>query len=168
MKFPKLLKAFNIFIDGVDHHAVIVDVTRPKISFKTNDYTPGGLMGVLKTRHGIEALELQLTMGGHEADVLGMMGGSIGSKTIRYQGALEDESTGEVLELVGEARGRINEADPGTDKQGDANEHKFTVHLTYYREQVNGKTIIEIDVMNNKCFINGKDYWAEFRKALGL
>lgn len=168
MKFPRLLKAFNVFIDGIDHHAVLVDVTRPKIAFKTNDFTPGGIMSVLKTRHGLEALELQLTMGGYEAEVLGMMGGTIAEKTIRYQGALEDDNTGEVYELMAEARGRINEADSGTDKQGDANEHKFTAHLTYYREAINGKTIIEIDILNNKCFINGKDYWADLRKALGL
>lgn len=168
MKFPKILKAFNIFLDGVDHHAVAIDITRPKIAFKMNDYTPGGIMGVLKSRHGIEALEMQLTMGGYEADVLGLMGGTIGGLTLRYQGALEDDNTGEVHELTGEARGRINEADPGTDKQGDANEHKFTAHLTYYCEKLNGKTIIEIDVLNNKCIIDGKDYWADFRKALGL
>lgn len=40
MKMPKQLKGFNLFTDGENQYGVIVDISRPKISRKTEDYTP--------------------------------------------------------------------------------------------------------------------------------
>ena len=39
--------------------------------------------------------------------------------------------------------------------------------VSYYALFINGKKMIEIDVINFICFINGVDYLADVRKALG-
>ena len=70
--------------------------------------------------------------------------------------------------LYGEFRGRIVEVEPSEDKAGEGGEHTFKYVLTYWKESVNGEDIIEIDVMNLKCIINGRDYFAGMRKNLGL
>ncbi|MDU1346558.1 MAG: phage major tail tube protein, partial [Eikenella corrodens] len=36
MKMPRILKGFNLYIDGENQYGVIVDVTRPKIARKTD------------------------------------------------------------------------------------------------------------------------------------
>ena len=41
-KLPRVLKGFNAFINGDNQHGVLVEITRPKIARKTEDYTPGG------------------------------------------------------------------------------------------------------------------------------
>ena len=38
---------------------------------------------------------------------------------------------------------------------------------SYFKTTYNGKTVTEIDPLNFICIINGTDYLAEVRKALG-
>ncbi|OSI24641.1 phage major tail tube protein [Neisseria dumasiana] len=168
MKLPLNLKGFNLFVDGEDKYGLVVDVTRPKIARKTEDYTPGGAMTELTVVHGFEKLELEITCKGYDAEMLKSMVSSIAGKLIRYQGALQQEDESDYRVLKGEARGRIIEADPGSDKQSEGGEHKFKLALTYWKETLDGAPIAEIDVMGNKAVFGGVDERAGLRKALGL
>ena len=167
-KLPRVLKGFNAFINGDNQHGVLVEITRPKIARKTEDYTPGGGMGEMTIVHGFEKLTMEITSKGYDADMLKSMSGSIGGKLLRYQGALQEEDGTGYQVLKGEARGRITEADPGSDKQGEGGEHKFTVELVYWKESVDGAPIVEIDVIANKAAFGGNDERAGLRSALGL
>lgn len=168
MKLPLNLKGFNLFVDGEDKYGLVVDVTRPKIARKTEDYTPGGAMTELTVVHGFEKLELEITCKGYDAEMLKSMVSSIAGKLIRYQGALQQEDESGYRVLKGEARGRIIEADPGSDKQSEGGEHKFKLALTYWKETLDGEPIAEIDVLGNKAVFGGVDERAGLRKALGL
>lgn len=168
MKMPKVLKGFNIFVDGENQYGVTVDVTRPKITRKTEDYTPGGAMTEMTVVHGFEKLELEITSKGYDADMLKSMSSSISGKLIRYQGGLQEEDGESYRVLRGEARGRIIEADPGSDKQGEGGEHKFKIALVYWKETLDGEPIVEIDVIGNKASFGGKDEREGLRAALGI
>ena len=100
--------------------------------------------------------------------MLRSMTSSINGKLIRYQGALQQEDGGSYQELKGEARGRIIEADPGSDKQGEGGEHKFKIALVYWKETLDGQEILELDVLANKASFGGQDERAGLRKALGM
>lgn len=168
MKMPKQLKGFNIFVDGENQYGVTVDISRPKIARKTEDYTPGGAMMEMTVAHGFEKLEMEITSKGYDADMLKSMTSAINGKLIRYQGALQEEDGTEYRVLQGEARGRIIEADPGSDKQGEGGEHKFKIALVYWKETLDGEPVIEIDVMGNKAIFGGKDERVSLRRALGM
>lgn len=168
MQLPLLLKGFNLFINGLNKHGIIVDIQRPKIALTTADYKPGGFLGTVQTVHGVEKLEMDITCGGHDADTVRLMGGTIESVVFRYQGALQAEDSDSVSELVGEGRGRILQLDNGTDKQADDGESKFKIALTYWRETIDGKEIAEIDIMSNKLSFGGHDQRAGIRAALGI
>ena len=168
MKLPLKLKGFNLFFEGLNMHGMLGDITRPKIAIKTEDWRAGGMLGDVKIEQGLEALEIEITVGGYAAELLREMGGTISGKTLRYQGALQQDDSAEYAELVGEARGRLIEADPGSDKAGEGGEHKFKMALTYWRETLNGKALAEIDMLGNKMAINGHDQKAGLRRALGL
>ena len=168
MKLPLKLKGFNLFFEGLNMYGMVADVTRPKVTIKTEDYRAGGMLTDVKIEQGLEALELEITAGGYTAELLREMGGTIGGKTLRYQGALQQDDSGEFAELVGEARGRLIEADAGSDKAGEGGEHKFKMALTYWRETLDGKELAEIDMLGNKVVFNGVDQKAGLRRALGL
>lgn len=168
MQLPFILKGFNVFTDGLNKYGVLMDVKRPKIAYKTEDYTPGGGLGEMTVIHGVEKLELELTSKGYDAELFKSMSHKINGNLLRYQGALHKEDDEEYAELVGEARGRIIEADPGEDKAGEGGEHKFKYALTYWKETLNGETVVEIDLLNNKFLVGGRDIRAGMRKALGL
>lgn len=168
MKMPKQLKGFNLFVDGENQYGVIVDISRPKIARKTEDYTPGGAMGEMTVVHGFDKLEMEITSKGYDADMLKSMSSSINGKLLRYQGALQEEDGEGYKVLKGEARGRIIEADPGSDKQGEGGEHKFKIALVYWKETVDGEEIVELDFLQNKAVFGGKDERAGLRQALGM
>ena len=168
MKMPKVLKGFNLFVDGENQYGVVVDITRPKISRQTETYTPGGAMTEMTVVHGFEKLTMEVTSKGYDADMLKSMSSSIDGKLLRYQGALQEEDGTGYQVLKGEARGRIIEADPGSDKQGEGGEHKFKIALVYWKETLDGQEILEFDFLANKASFGGKDERAGLRKALGM
>ena len=168
MQLPRQLKGFTAFINGEDKYGILIDISRPKISRKTEDYTPGGVMTEMTTVHGFDKLEMEITAKGYEADMLKSMSSTIGGTLIRYQGALQQEDVEGYQELKGEARGRIIEADPGNDKQNEGGEHKFKISLVYWKETLDGEAILEFDVLGNKAIFGDKDERTGLRKALGL
>lgn len=168
MKLPKQLKGFNLFIEGMNQYGVTVNIKRPSVKFATEGYTPGGGAGELTVIHGIEKLTLEITSKGYDADIMREMGGAIAGKLLRYKGALQQEDSNEYLELKGEARGRIVESDPGSDEQGKGGEHKFTVELTYWKEELDGKQVTELDLLGNKISFGGNDNRAGMRAILGI
>ena len=168
MKLPLILKGQNIFIDGESLHGLVGDIERPKITQKMEDYQGGGMIGAVEVFHGIEKLSMGVTVGGYGAEVLKLMGGKIDGRMIRFSGPAEREDEVGHVRITGEGAGRITEADPGTDSQGENGETKFTIALVRYTEKVDGAVIFDIDVMQNKYIVNGVDMYKEFNKGLGL
>ena len=126
------------------------------------------MLAPVKIEQGLEAGEIEITAKGYSADLLREFGGSISGKTLRYQGALQQDDEEGYSELVGEARGRFIEVDMGSDKQGEGGESKFKLALTYWKESLNGEPMIEIDYLAPKFAVNGVDRLEGFRAALGL
>lgn len=168
MKLPLILKGQNIFIDGENLHGLVGDIERPKITQKMEEYRAAGMIAPVSIFHGLEKLSMSITIGGYGSDVLKMMGGKIDGKAIRYSGSAEREDEVGYVRVVGEGSGRITEADPGTDSQGDNGETKFNIELIRYKEIVGGVVVIDIDVLQNKYIVNGTDMYKDFNKGLGL
>ncbi|TDA49182.1 phage major tail tube protein, partial [Burkholderia pyrrocinia] len=61
-----------------------------------------------------------------------------------------------------------SEYDPGSWKPGSTSELKYTAELTYYKAEIDGSVICEIDVLNMIRIIDGVDQLADVRKALGM
>lgn len=53
-------------------------------------------------------------------------------------------------------------------KPGDKAEIKHSIGLTYYKLEVDGRTVYEIDPIGMRRVINGVDQLAAQRSALGL
>lgn len=168
MKLPMHLKAVNAFINGDNQYGVLMDISRPKIERDIEDYKPGGMMGEVGVAHGYKKLEMEFTVKGYHAEILRSMDIRAGATIIRFQAALQQEDGSDYHVLQGEARGRIVEYDAGTDKQGESGESKFKMELIYWRESLDGKDVVEIDVYGNKAAFDGKDERAGLRAALGM
>jgi hypothetical protein len=65
-------------------------------------------------------------------------------------------------------RGLFTELDPGSWKKGESDSLKGTVALYYYKLEIGGSTVIEIDPENGVEIIGGTDRLAETRTALGV
>lgn len=49
--------------------------------------------------------------------------------------------------------------DPGKVEAGAAQDGSIEIEVLYYKETINGKTVIEVDKLNGKLIINGTDYY---------
>lgn len=124
--------------------------------------------GPVEVNMGMEKLEAEFKLGGHDSDLMSLFGGTINGTMLRFNGAYQRDDTEEVdaVEIV--CRGRVIEIDEGNSKSGDDTEHAYKLSLTYYKKTVNGVDLIEIDNLNNVLMVNGKDRLAEIRRAMGI
>lgn len=71
-------------------------------------------------------------------------------------------------EVVATLRGLLKEVDPGDWKAGEKAEFKYAVAVSYYKLEVDGREVYEIDPVNGVRAINGVDQLAGMRNDLGL
>ena len=84
----------------------------------------------------------------------------------RYVGVNQNDETDTLDTVEVTVRGRHEEIDMGESKPGEGGEFKTKSSLVYYRLDWNGRTIIEIDVLNMVFMVDGVDRLAEMRAAL--
>lgn len=168
MALPRTLKDFNVFNDGNSYLGLCTELSLPKLTRKMDEFTAAGV-GPVKIDIGADMMEIEHTYGGVMPDILAQYGAiKIDAVMLRFAGAYQRDDTGDVdaVEIV--VRGRHEEIDQGSTKKGSVSEHKVKSALTYYKQSINGKTLIEIDMLNKIFIVNGVDIYAAQRKAMGM
>ena len=162
------LTNMSLFVDGRGYLGMAEEVTPPKIAMQTDDYMAGGMPGPIKVSKGvIDALEAEFTLKGYSSDILKLFN----VEPCRYvpfvfRGALSDCEAG-TRAIVLSMRGQIQEIDMGNWKPSDKGETKYTASLSYYKLEIDGRAIYEIDPVNCVRIINGTDELAAERAAIG-
>lgn len=75
---------------------------------------------------------------------------------------------GKVTPVIATMRGMLKELDMGDWKPGDKAENKYAMALQYYKWEVDGRVMYEIDMVNCVRVIDGVDQMADVRSAIGL
>ena len=159
MAIPKKLRLFTLFVDGENYIGKVPSVTLPKLTRKTEDYQGGGMLGA--------AGDASMIVGGVVEELILKWGGDIDELRLRFVGEIYSGGTSSLLEV--EMRGRITEIDQGEAKQGDDTNHTYTIKNTYYKESVDDKPLLEIDLLNFIYKRNGKSLYPDrIASALGL
>lgn len=169
MGLPASLKNFNVFVDGVSWQGIVETVKQPKLSRKMEEFRGGGMDGPADIDVGQEKIEAELECGGFVREALKSYGISKAAGGLyRFAGAYQSDDTGQVQAVEIVMRGRIKEYDPGDAKVGDKTKTNIKLVLTYYKLTVDGKDLLEIDLLNFIFKVDGDDRLAEQRKAIGL
>jgi P2 family phage contractile tail tube protein len=169
MALPRKLKNFNLFNDGNNYLGQIEEVTLPKLSRKLEDWRGGGMDGPVGADLGQEAIELAWTAGGLLDTAISQYGITQASGCLlRFAGAYQRDDTGDVDAVEVVVRGRHKEMDFGSGKAGDNTQHKYTTACSYYKLTVNGRVLIEIDLINMVFVVDGVDRLAQQRRAIGI
>ena len=169
MALPKDTKAWNVFIEGRGYAGEASEVTPPKLTRKMDDFRGGGMDGTVKIDLGQEAMQATIKIRGDSPELLRKLGITTHDGLgLRLRRAIAGESGGQVQAVEEVWRGRFSEIDQGTYKSGDPNEKSYMVELSYYRHTVDGQVIIEIDVVNMICIVDGVDLLKAQRDAIGL
>lgn len=169
MALPRKLKNFATFVDGVNYMGEVPEVNLPKLTRKMEDYRSGGMNGPIQLDYGSDKLEAEIKGAGWMSGLAAKWGASTHDAVlIRFAGALQSDDTGAVTAAEVVMRGRLQEIDKGAAKAGDKQEPTFKYVLSYYREILDGQTIMEIDLVNMVEVVDGVDNMASTRAALGI
>jgi len=164
---PKVLKNFNLFVDGRGYAGRVEEVTLPKLSLKTEELRAGGMDVPISLDMGMEKLECDITIAEYDPELLKMFGLSEGAQVpLTMRGAFDGENG--VMPVVVTLHGSWREVDFGNWKAGEKASLKISVALRYYRLEMDGKEIVEVDAENMVRKINGKDQLKAMRSALGM
>lgn len=168
MGLPAKLKNWNVFANGEDYAGVAAEITLPKLAEKVEQWRGAGMLAEVDVGMGLEKLELEHKYGGLVLGILRQFGAvGVGSSMIRFVGAYQEDVAGGVAAAELVVRGKHVEIDPGSAKTGDDTEWTVKSTLVYLRWRVNGRTEVEIDVINNIFIVDGIDRMVEIRAALG-
>ncbi|OBU84532.1 phage major tail tube protein [Chromobacterium subtsugae] len=166
---PRTLRKFNLFNDGMSFIAECLSVKLPALKMKTEDYSGAGMIGPVALLRGVEKLELEHTYNGPIPEIIATFGADKhDAAKLRWMGSYANEATGEshAVEIV--AAGRHNDLDPGDAKAGENGEFKVKTDLTYLKWIMDGKELIEIDIVNDVFKVAGQDRMAQHRANVGL
>lgn len=180
---PRVLKNFNLFIDGRGYAGRIAEVTLPKLVHRTEEYRLGGLDTPVQVDMGMEKLECDLTLSEYDAEVIKLFGiedesllptvlrgigldavineltGFVprGQIPFTMRGGLSDETNDRVVPVVVYVEGSIIELDLGQWRAGENATLTIRMALRFYRLTVDDENLIEIDVDNRVRKVNGID-----------
>lgn len=168
MNLPDKLKHFNLFVDGDNYIGTVSEIEPPKFTRKMEEYRGGGMLAPIKTDHGLELMEISLTMGGFVAGLVKKMGlCEHDGVRLRLVGSFASDSGCQAKALEIMVSGRFEEIELPAMKSGEDSESKFKAPLSYVKITYDGKELCEIDIMNMIERWDGKDRLEQHRKNIG-
>lgn len=167
---PKVLRNFNVIVEGRPLAGIAEELKLPDLERKTEEYRASGMLAPVSLDLGMELLTLEFTLTEFNSDVLKAWGVTdAGGINTRFMGAARaDDSNAGVDAIEISVRGRWKKIEQGNAKNSDMAKMKVQMPLVYYRYNLNGETLIEIDVVNGKEVVGGVDRSADVLKALGI
>ncbi|RAM67821.1 hypothetical protein GT37_19895 [Pseudomonas putida] len=165
---PETLANLNLFVDGISFQGDVPSLTLPKLTLKMEEHRPGGMDMPIEMDQGMEKMEAGFTTTGVRRESLKFFGLADGTAFNGvFRGAFKGLK-GKINKVVVTLRGSLKEVDMGDWKAGDKAEIKHNASLTYYKLEVDDRTVYEIDALGMRRVIEGVDQLAEQRAALGL
>lgn len=159
-----LLRNCMLWADRESKLGQIGDITPPVPQAKLEELRNAGMIKPREVHMGYEKLEFSFKMPGLDPQIVTLFGFAPGTEhPFMITGALVDE-TGEVHSAVMTLRGFLRQVDPGTWKGGDMPENDTQVSVNYYKLEVDGDELLEIDDFDIK--VRGQSQYAAIHAAM--
>lgn len=169
MAIPKVLRGYNMFVDGRNYAGRVDAVTLPKLTTTTEDWRGGGMDTAIKMDMGLEPMEMGIGFKEHDPALFrlfGLINGNAVAATFR---AAQQDDRGNVPDpYIITTRGLFTEINPNEAKAGEGGMLNATLSLRYYRLEIAGNVLVEIDAENMVRNIGGTDVLADHRRILGI
>ena len=164
---PKILKNFNVYVDGRGYAGRVDEITLPKLTIKTDEYQGAGMSAPVEIDLGMEKLEMDMTFSEYDQELFKLFGLTNGSEfALTIRGALQ--GSGDTSPVVINVRGYFKEMDFDSWKPAEKASLKCSVACNYYKLTIDGAELIEVDPVNMIRNVNGVDQLSELRQALQI
>lgn len=164
-----VLYNMNLFVDGTGYAGRIKEFKPPKVEPTSQEYLAGGMAGKIDLPMGaVEKLETEFTLTSFSAAVMGQVQVLPGVfPLITARGAILDQG-GTQLPVVATMRASKFVSEPDTWKPTEESALKCSASLIYYKLEVNGAVVHEIDPLNMIFISGGADQLAATRGIIGV
>lgn len=162
---PRILKNFNLFINGVGYAGLCDEASPPDVKIKMDEHRAGGMDASYEIDMGMEAMSMKLTLGEYAPDVIKALASG---NRIQLKGSLVRDSDATRVAVTIEVGGRFKSFTPGNWKSGDKTSPEHEITVDYYRWNQGGEDLFEIDIENMIRVVGGIDQLAGIRADIGL
>ena len=170
MKITKVYDA-NIYVNDGSVHGQASEVTCPDIAAVMTDYKSLGMVGSAEFFNGFDKMEATVKWTYPTNDVQKALANflkpvdlMVRSSKAEYDG----EGIKEEVPVVIYLRGYSKKHPGGSYKPKEDTEVESTFSILYFKQEIDGEAIVELDVLNNIYKVGGEDLLAERRQNLGI
>ncbi len=167
----KKLTNANVYFDGASYLGKVEEATLPNVAIKQADYKALGMHAILELPVGMDKMELKLKWSSIIPEAMKKVADGYTAWDFQVRSSLETyESGGRTAEesYVAYFKGMPKNIPGGAFKQHESVEAETDFSISYYKLEIGGETIYEIDVLNNLYIVNGDDRLATNRANLGI
>lgn len=162
------LKNFAVWIDGRGFAGNAESYEPPEMVLSTEEFRAGGMDAPVRIDTGMEAMSAKVTLTELSTEVQQRFGLVQDGRTqLTARGSVEDFD-GTVHPELHSMRGTITRIGPGAWQPGAPPKLEVEISLDYFRQERDGVSVLEIDIINMKRVVGGVDQLAARRDALGI
>jgi P2 family phage contractile tail tube protein len=166
----RVLKGFNLFVDGRGYLGEVMELTPGNLSLILEDFRPGGFDMALPVDYGMEPIEVNFTLSHWHPEIVALFGQYGNTRTaITFKGAyqLANGGSADVQPVNIYVRGIISAVEPENWVAGQNAPIAYTARASYYRLNIGGQDVLEVDIENARRVVNGVDQLEAMRNAIG-
>jgi uncharacterized protein len=165
MALPRTIRNFNAFVDGISYFGIATEAKLPQPKIQAEAHRGSGMDGPVGIDMGMEGLSSEILFAEHRPDLLTKFGSQ--TRFVLRPAALGEDSP-EADTIIATMGGLITSSESGDLKPGANATLKLMMDVRYYRLEINGVEIYEIDLVHGIRRVNGVDQLAAIRRAMGL
>lgn len=162
----------NIYSSGRSLLGKAEEIQLPAIKAKFADLKVLGLQMDIEIPSGFEKMTGKVKWNAVYSDLITEFGSPYNTRQLQVRANLETyDPSGRIAQVpvVAFLSVRFKDLLPAiTLKMGDNPEQESEFSCNYYRLEIDGVKLIEIDAFANTYFVNGQDQYQQYRISLGL
>jgi len=159
-----LMRNASIFINRETLIGQASEVGFPTLKRKMEKVFNAGMEVEIEVPMGYDMPEVSFKFTGHDPQTLKLFGLAIGVETEFMATAALVDDDGTTNSMVADVRGFISEVKPDGHKRGDLSEVEYTVSFRYYKLEIGGEPVYEIEPFG--VSVGGVSQTAGIRRAL--
>lgn len=161
----------NIYANGASLLGRAEEIMLPAIKHKMVDHKALGMVGTAEFFAGIDKMEAKIKWNSFYLDVLKKVADPTTPVQLQVRSSLENwGSAGRQSQkaVVCYITAAYKDFPGGSFKQHDNVEAESNLSVYYYKMEIDGQVIVEIDVLANIYKVDGVDILATYRQNLGI
>lgn len=169
---PERLTAFRVYLDGSSDLKGVADIQLPSFEAMTETVKGAGIAGEYEspTLGHFQSMKLTLNWRTVSRETLRLLRQQ--AQRLDCRGAFQEYDAAAGAYRIRQTRvvvqGPPTKIEVGKFETGSPSDGSTEIEVLYIKIEIDGSIYVELDKLNYKCVIDGVDYLADIRTALGL